>query len=211
MLAHILKKQGTPYTAAVAKADKDNSSKPLLSAPAPKSVQDYLKEHSQSQTAEERKNQEAALHLAREAERRQNADALGDLMQDLQDEEESEDGPKIKRRRQPGFTASSLTGQASAPKAKASSIQKKTSAAAPTTPSTTVPPASEPVGEDDVSSRGGTKWSLDKDKDMKMVADKHLSESAKGSSAKALVGLVPATFLVISEKRYMQSAKLRGV
>ena len=221
MLAHILKKQGTGFTVPTASGKIDPNAKPLLLGQPPKSVQEYLKEHQALQSAEVRRQEDAATHVAQmeqeRAHRIAHGDALDDLLEDMKDEDDDDaesdaPGPRFKRRR-PGFSSSQLTS-ASAPVPKTKQARKTTVTTAPVTPSTTAPASSEPAGtatidDDAASSKAGSKAGV-LDKEMKMVSDKHLGESARSSSAKALIGLVPATFLVISEKRYTQSAKLRG-
>lgn len=205
---HVLGKQASVFSQqTTAKGD----AKSLFALQAPKSVAEYMKEHQSQQQLELSKHEAAEQQLAAH----EPVDELDELLEDLS----AGDEPVARmNRRKPGMTSSNLITPASKPAAKAKQGTKakgtnpapscESASAAPSMTSSGAGTAPAALKDDDESSRGGGKAVLDPE--MAMVANKHMG-SEKGSSVKALQGLVPATFLVMAEKRYTTNAKLRGV
>lgn len=183
--------------------------KSLFASQAPKSVAEYMKEHQSQQELELSKQEEAEQQIAAH----QELDEVDEMLDDLAQGTEDDVILAKSNRRRPGMSSSNLTSAsaktASKPKAKAKAgaAPESVATATPSMTSSAVT-ATAALKDDEDSSKAASKTALDTE--MAMVASKHMG-SERGSSVKALQGLVPATFLVIAEKRYAQSAKLRGV
>lgn len=215
---HALEAQARGFSqAANAKGDM----KSLFVCQPPKSVFEYHKEIDGHQQEMDRQKQDAAAKVAALEAKRANADEFDQLLDELADDDD-EDQPGPNRRRRPaGLASGSLATQPPAAKSSSSKAKsgqqkgKQHQVATASNASTAAPSelqaalsshAHAPDGQS--SSAKGSKPVLDAE--MAMVANKHLG-SDRGSSTKALQNLVPEFFLTSGEKRYTQSAKLRGV
>ena len=191
-----------------------------LTKPVP-SVQDLQKKKSEEDAAEVARLKAASAKLERE----ENRDEYDDVFDEMGAGEAEESIQVAKMRRRPGLEALAT---------KTTRAPKKHAAKGGVTPSTVAPSevsslsaraassqvhalqdAQEPTGAKKSGSQSGkAKLSVsDLDPEMQSVAEKHLS-SDKGSSINSLHQLNVEFFLVEYEegqKRYAQSAKLKGV
>lgn len=200
--------------------------KPLLQfgrGAGPKSVAEYLSEHARKQQEDESLGRSAkqALDSAAPLKDPNDVDSLLEQLQEESDVSDDESKP-IKPKRLPGCFQAPTTTPA-AKKARATNKQDSNSAskkapAARSTASTTAPTltaghASSTTGVDAKSESKAATASASGNKkldtEMQLVYDKHMATD--GTGANCLFGFVPANFLVESEKRYVQSGKLRGV
>ncbi|CAK9031482.1 unnamed protein product [Durusdinium trenchii] len=191
---------------------------------APKNVVDYLAEKETAADHEQQQLSEAAARIAAakdQAAKQSSADDFDALLDGFDSGDEAAEAMPARPKILPGtYSSSFATPSKPAPKAKCQSnsgSKQKAASQASANLSTTASGSVRSV-EETTDSAGGKQ---ELDPEMQRVAEKHLSTenclgsgpfvlSDKGSSIKALYGLVPQTFLVLSDRRYAQSAKLRG-
>lgn len=202
-----------------------------LGSTPPKSVAEYIAEKESSEGIVRRRQEEAASKL-KTFEKQDDDDRERDELDELLLEEtESQVQQPQAPKRLPGCTQGTLgLGKAVPQKKQGGDKTEKGAARSLASLSTATPTKSlasasasslgisasaAPIAEGtpfggppSVSAGGKASGALDSD--MQMVADKHM-ETEGGSSIKALYGLEPSFFLIKSDKRYGQSAKVRGV
>ena len=186
-------------------------------AQAPKSVSDYLR-ISRSMAAEANVRHSLAEETVKRAGMDEEpADEMDTLFEDEDANIQHESMPAMPKRLPGCHDSMSAPVTATPKKGKAASAAGSGSAATTAVPSSgglpslalTMDGSSQGHGAHSAAGSSKASKANDLDESMAMVADKHL-QTDKGASVKALYGLQPGLFLVPSEKRYAQSAKLRG-